>query len=140
MTFSLPEDDQEYLQEKGWKYELLSETMPDGTSRNAVHFPEFSFDGDLYSVEEGQSVRINQCAVLVLIPTGYATTRLDSHYTIPRLKRADGGDPVNTSFPNSLFQREWQFWSRHLEPADWRAGIDGIETFILYILEAFRTA
>lgn len=138
MTFSLPEDDEEYLKEKGWKYELLSETMPDGTSRNGIHFPEFPFDGNLYRADDGQ--RATHCAVLVLIPTGYATTRLDSFYTIPRLRRPDGGDPVNTSFPNSLFQRDWQFWSRHLEDADWRAGIDGIDTFILYIMTAFRTA
>jgi hypothetical protein len=143
VTFSLPEDDQDFLQEKGWKHELKSEQVPNaapGTLRNAVLLPEFVFEGNLYRLEEGQLVRTQQCRMLVIIPSGYSTTRLDSFYTIPRLKRVDGTDPLNATHTETLFGEPWQFWSRHLEESDWRAGIDGLDIFSQYILTALRTA
>ena len=73
-----------------------------------------------------------------MIPDGYATTKLDSFYTIPRFKRADGHDPQNATVDSALFGKTWQFWSRHLDDNDWRVGIDGLRTFISYIRGELR--
>jgi hypothetical protein len=76
----------------------------------------------------------------VLIPSGYATTKLDSFYTLAHLKRPNGTDPQNATVVQALFQKNWQFWSRHLEDADWRVGKDGLRTFLSYIRNELRNA
>jgi len=37
-----------------------------------------------------------------------------------------------------LFGRKWQFWSRHLTDAEWRDGIDGLETYLQYVQSGLR--
>jgi hypothetical protein len=139
MSF-LPEEDQEFLTEGRIKYEELTEKMPDGKERRGVFFPGFSFSGNLRKPEGGALVAVASCDLLVVVPDGYATTKLDSFYTIPRLKRPDGQDPQNANSENQLFGRTWQFWSRHMDDADWRVGIDGLRTFLSYIRGEFRNA
>jgi hypothetical protein len=139
MSF-LPEEDQEYLCENGIQYQELVENMPDGKVRRGLRFPAFSFSGDLRTMNGGSLVKVNACDLLVIIPDGYATTKLDSFYTIPKLKRADGRDPQNATVDSALFEKTWQFWSRHLEDKDWRVGIDGLRTFISYIRGELRNA
>jgi hypothetical protein len=139
MSF-LPEEDQEFLGEGGIKYEELTEKMPDGKERRGVRFPGFAFAGNVRKVEGGLLVGAESCDLLVLVPDGYATTKLDSFYTIPRLKRADGTDPQAANGETNLFEKTWQFWSRHLDDKDWRVGIDGLRTFISYIRGELRNA
>ena len=126
MSF-LPEDDQEFLAESGIMHEELTERTPEGSERRGVLFPGFAFVGNLRGATGGTFER---CDLLVLLPNGYATTKLDSFYTVPRLKRADGTDPQSTGSDTPLFQKTWQFWSRHLDDKDWRVGIDGLRTFL----------
>jgi hypothetical protein len=139
MSF-LPEDDQEFLLEKAIKHELLTERAPDGKDRNGVLFPAFVFTGDLVAGQNGSLASCTTCDLLVLIPSGYATTKLDSFYTAPRLKRRDGTDPLNANVDQVLFQKTWQFWSRHLDDTDWRVGKDGLRTFLSYIRNELRSA
>src|SRR6266481_2485291 len=112
MSF-LPEEDQEFLDSNGIKYELLTEKMPDGAERRGVLFPGFALLGNLRTQKESALVACESCDLLVVVPTGYATTKLDSFYTLPRLKRPDGSDPQATNPETALFQKAWQFWSRH---------------------------
>jgi len=139
MSF-LPEEDQEFLREKAIKHELLEEKLPDGTYRRAVLFPEFGFSGNLYQQKEGGLVACRSCEVVVLIPTGYATTRLDSFYTLPWLKRQDGNNPNAASSETELFARKWQFWSRHLDEKEWREGVDSLRTYLPYIQGELKIA
>lgn len=139
MSF-IPENDQEFLDESGIKYQILTEKLPDGTERNGVLFPEFSFAGNLCVPNGGAMVTHAVCDLLVLIPKGYATTKLDSFYTIPRLKRADGSDPVNANTENQLFQKNWQFWSRHLDDNDWQFGKYDLRKFLSHIRHELRIA
>jgi hypothetical protein len=129
----LPEDDVAYLAAKALKYELRSETAPDGTVRRGVVFPEFSFHGRLFRSRESALESISQCELLVVIPTGYSTTKLDSFYTFPHLKRHDGADPDRATGQEMWFGQTRQFWSRHLADGDWRNGIDGLETYLRYV-------
>lgn len=139
MSF-LPEDDQDFLNENKIKHELLTEKQPDGTDRRGLLFPGFEFTGNLRTAQEGNLVSCSSCDLLVLIPSGYATTKLDSFYTLPRLKRPDGSDPQNATVDTPLFGKTWQFWSRHLEDSDWRVGKDGLRTFLSYIRKELRSA
>jgi hypothetical protein len=139
MSF-LPEEDQEFLLGNGIQYEELTEKMPDGSERRAVLFPAFSFSGDLRSLNGGSLEQVAACDLLVVIPDGYSTTKLDSFYTIPKLKRPDGGDPQNATVDSALFGRTWQFWSRHFGDKDWRVGIDCLRTYINYIRGELRKA
>ena len=139
MSF-LPEDDQEFLRENGIDHELLKEGMPDGTERRGVLFRNFQFAGNLRTLKDGALVPCASCDLLVMVPNGYATTKLDSFYTLPRLKRADGGDPQNATVETPLYQKTWQFWSRHLDDSDWRVGKDGLRTFLSYIRNELRVA
>jgi hypothetical protein len=139
MSF-LPEGDQEFLEENAIKHELLSEKLPDGTERNGVLFKEFSFDANLRTTKDGVLVACGVCDLLVIIPKGYSTTKLDSFYTLPWLKRLDGADPVNSNTPSMMFEKNWQFWSRHLDDVDWRPGKDDLRTFLSYIRNELRIA
>src|SRR4051794_9872084 len=103
MSF-LPEDDQDYLCNKSLLFKEETETPPEGgDQRRAVLFPSFAFEGSLYELREGALIRATICELLILIPLQYATTKLDSFYTIPRLKRADGADPQNANGEAPLF-------------------------------------
>jgi hypothetical protein len=139
MSF-LPEEDQEYLEQNGIAYGLLTEKLPDGTERRGVLFPAFTFEGNLRCDQNGTRVTCNTCDLLVVIPEQYATTKLDSFYTLPRLKRSDGSDPQNANNDTPMFGKTWQFWSRHLEDRDWRQGVDGLRTFLSYIRGELRRA
>ena len=136
----LPEEDQEFLKEKAIKHELLEEKLQDGTQRRALLFPEFAFAGNLYQQKDDGLVVCQSCEVVVLIPTGYATTKLDSFYTLPWLKRPDGANPNAANSETELFGRKWQFWSRHLGDKEWREGIDSLRTYLPYIHGELRIA
>ena len=140
MSF-LPEDDRDYLELKGLPFELKEEHGPDGTARHGLLFPAFDFSGGLFSRDgNGTLVPCPRCKVLVLIPAGYSTTRLDSFYTSPRLHRSDGALPDRAAGEADLFGERWQFWSRHLSETEWRAGIDGIDIYLQYIRRELRAA
>ena len=139
MTF-LPKADRDYLQTKGIDFELRVERIPDGSERKGVVFPQFDFEGELYSIVDGKPLKVAQCMLLILIPSGYATTKLDSFYSSPGLRRADGGMPAQAASEQELFGVRWQFWSRHLEDKEWRVGVDGLETYLQYVRAALRVA
>ena len=139
MSF-LPEDDQDYLRAKGLLFEEKKETPPGGEERRGVVFPSFAFEGNLFELRDGALIRATQCKLLILIPSQYATTKLDSFYTIPHLKRPDRADPQNASGESPLFDGSWQFWSRHLGDNEWRVGIDGLETYLQYVRGELRRA
>ena len=139
MSF-LPEEDQEFLDENGIKYQELLENMPNGQERRGVLISSFTFSGNLRTTNGGSLVKAEACDLLVVIPDGYATTKLDSFYTFPKLKCADGRDPQNATVDSALFGKRWQFWSRHLDDNDWRVGVDGLRTFVSYIRGELRNA
>lgn len=139
LSVTLPEDDQEYLTDNNVPHALAAEQ--DGAAvRRAVRFTGFTFTGNLMTMKDGVLTPVNTVELVVLIPDGYATTPLDSFYTLPRLKRPDGSDPVNTSGDTPMFGQTWQFWSRHLNKEDWRPGIDNLRTFLAYIRAELKAA
>jgi hypothetical protein len=139
MSF-LPEDDQAYLESKEISYEELVQEIPGSEPTRAVLLKGLAHAGNLSAIENGTLAANTKCDVLILIPKGYPTTRLDCFYTDPVLKRPDGNAPSATGEAD-MFQRHWMFWSRHLlGDQDWRPGIDGLNTYVPYILSALKSA
>ena len=141
MTFSLPEDDRDFLAYKKLPHRLLSEKVPGGDERRGVVLEGRPVPDNLRPAEAGSQIPPLTTDVLVLIPPGYATTKLDSFYTGVRLVRiADGNTPQNAEGHQELFGITWQFWSRHLANEDWRPGIDSLATYLQYINAELRRA
>ena len=128
MSF-LPEEDQEFLNENGIEYQELLENMPNGQERRGVLFSSFSFSGNLRTTNGGSIVKAEACNLLVVIPDGYATTKLDSFYTIPKIKCADGRDPQNATSDSALFGKTWQFCTG-LSLYGWPGTAPGLTVFL----------
>jgi len=112
--FTLPQEDMEWLQQRGNPYELVLE----GGVRRVV-----IYDWPV-PVGYGQTV----VDVHVRIETGYPDTQIDMAYFAPPLTRKDGRNIANVC--SEIFDsRSWQRWSRHRTPANpWRPGVDSLAT------------
>src|SRR5258706_7510598 len=115
----LPEDDQAFLASKAIVYREVTEGEQRALILDQFTLPSghrlLSIDGILRSATVAD--------ILIFIPKGYRTTRLDSFYTRPHLKLPGGADPQNAAGTATFNALVWQFWSRHLGEADWNAGI-----------------
>jgi len=139
MSF-LPEEDREELAAKGIPYTEKEEKLPDGTVRRGVLFPGFAFEGALFETKDNALVACAQCDLLILIPSGYAKTKLDSFYTRPYLKRQNGAFPDRANVTQKLFDTDWQFWSRHLSDDEWQKGDRDLVTYLYVVRDALRQA
>lgn len=129
----LPEDDQDFLRRKIIPHRFHCEGQGE-TQRRAIEFVGFTIPPNLYKrQDDGTFVPAERANVLILIPKGYSKTRLDSWYVQPALILANGAFADRANSEQVLFERRWQFWSRHLLDSEWRENIDGLETYIQYI-------
>ena len=127
MSF-LPEHDRDFF---GCK-EIAFEEVIDGASRGVI-LTGIQIPSGLFKRECEALVPCNIVDILVTVPDKYNDTKLDSFYVEPTLFLANGTNPQNTGAA-ALFERNWQFWSRHQD--GWRPGIDGFDTFLPLIREA----
>jgi hypothetical protein len=132
----LPEEDQDFLRDKQITYELLREGSGPDAARGVL-FTGFQAPNNLFASDNGALVPAPVVDLMVPIPKGYAKTRLDSWYVWPRLYLANGQMANRADSETSMFNRTWQFWSRHLADGDWREG-DGFETYLQYIKSGLR--
>lgn len=143
MSF-LPHDDRQFLAAKEMAFVLKEENLPDGNVRRVVEFPDFAFEGAMHSRPDPNQPQLlvprSTCRLAIVIPSGYATTKLDSFYTIPRLVRNDGADPHAANGSTDMLGETWQFWSRHLDNSEWRPGVDSLETYVQYVRGELRRA
>jgi len=140
MSF-LPEEDRELLALKEIPYSEKQEKLPNGTTRKGIVFPGVSFTGNLFERnKDGVLTPCTQCELLVLIPSGYANTKLDSFYTRPHLKVATGEAPNKATEVQKLFESDWQFWSRHLTEEEWNKGARDLVNYLQIIKGELRKA
>jgi Prokaryotic E2 family E len=114
--FSLPEEDEEYLNSLGMSWETICDGGGQWLLLHNFPFP------DGYNCAAG-SIAIN-------IPSGYRTAQLDMAYFDPPLNRLDGLPLKQTQAVQQIDGRHWQRWSRHYP---WRAGVDWLATHIAHI-------
>jgi len=134
MSF-LPEEDRNFLADKQIKYREHEESNQRGLIIEAMSVP-----GHLRALVNGVLCAVKAAEILVMIPAGYNTARLDSFYTRPHLKRVDGSPPNCATGSLNFATTEWQFWSRHLDENVWRPGVDGMEMYLQLIRRALETA
>lgn len=110
----IPQEDEYYLKEKGFKYEIKSEDSEIHVILKDWPFPE------------GYTPRT--ATILIRLLAGYPLSAVDMFWTIPDIKLASSGAwPEASEHHEPHGGQTWQRWSRHYV---WRAGVDNLRTFI----------
>lgn len=122
----LPESDREYLERAGIAHRVFEE----GGMLN-VELLEFS-------VPDGLNAR--HVNVLFRLSPSYPDTPPDMWWIIPHLTPVGGGAIPATEVIETIDGRSWQRWSRHLDPAVWRSGIDGLESYVRLLRNELSSA
>lgn len=68
--------------------------------------------------------------LMLRVPPGYPDMPLDMWYFSPAVARADGAAFEQTQVRETFSGREWQRWSRHLNPGDWKPGVDDLRSYL----------
>jgi Prokaryotic E2 family E len=71
--------------------------------------------------------------LLVRLPAGYPDVPPDMWWFDPGLRRADGRAIEATQATEAHLGRQWQRWSRHFQPGQWKSGVDGLESYLALI-------
>jgi len=117
----LPEDDEEYLNGKGYDWQLA----PDGGGGCLI------IKGFSVSAEVFDAAKVD---LMIRIPAGYNMAGLDMFYVDPPLRmRATGAYPEAASHFEQHTGRKWQRFSRHLITTRWRPGVDRLPMFLALI-------
>jgi Prokaryotic E2 family E len=112
----IPEEDIEFLNEKGFDYNLVQ-------FGNEVHLIIHRFPFELYNPKEAD--------LLIRLLSGYPQTAVDIFYTIPDVKLPSGAFPQNCDQHPKIGDKPWQQWSRHIT---WRSGVDNLRTFLIAVV------
>lgn len=114
--YALPEEDVEYLESSGYKWETITDT---GFSWVII------YDYPLPAGYNCQKVK-----VALRIDQGYPVSQIDMAYFDPPLQIANGRLPA--ALANQVIEGKiWQRWSRHRTGHNpWRPGVDNISTHL----------
>lgn len=115
----LPEEDEDYLRQKGFTWELV----PAG-NEGCLVIRGYPVSPETYDQ--------SWTDVMIRIPAQYNNAALDMFYCEPPLKLKAGGYPEAADHFETHIGRHWQRFSRHF-PNPWRAGVDGIATLLTFV-------
>ncbi len=117
--FSLPEEDQAFVEGLGLPWETFTDS---GTMWLVLH--EYPIVGGF---------NVDLVSVAFLLPGNYPTAQIDMAYFCPHLARADG-QPIGRLTNQQIDGKLWQRWSRHRGSGSaWRPGIDGVQTHLVFM-------
>jgi hypothetical protein len=71
--------------------------------------------------------------LLVRLMPGYPDIAPDMWWFDPGIRLASGGVVPATELTELYLGRQWQRWSRHFQPGQWKSGVDGLESFLALI-------
>jgi hypothetical protein len=71
--------------------------------------------------------------LLLRLPAGFPDVAPDMWWFGPAVKLATGAAIQATELVENYLGREWQRWSRHFQPGQWRSGVDGLQSFLALI-------
>jgi hypothetical protein len=71
--------------------------------------------------------------LLLRLSAGYPDIQPDMWWVSPRLTLANGSTIPATEITENYLGRDWQRWSRHLPVGQWRAGVDGLESYLTLV-------
>lgn len=119
--FDLPEEDADWLEELGLRYELVAE---DRVLRVVIYG---------WPAPEGYDHGFADAHVR--IDPGYPESQIDMVYFHPPLARLDGRT-IGALCAEQFDGKVWQRWSRHRTPLNsWRPGIDNLSTHFALVDE-----
>jgi hypothetical protein len=122
----LPANDLEYLQVKMPSHQILSEGNMICVVVPAYGLPK-GFD--------------RGCSDLLLrLAPGYPDVPPDMWWFDPPVRRIDGTEIKATEQREGHLGRQWQRWSRHLQPSQWRSGIDSLQSFFALIRKELQAS
>jgi hypothetical protein len=116
----LPESDEAFLSEKGYRWEVIKQADGGSLILKEVRLAENKYDKAATDL-------------MIRVPAGYPLAGLDMFYVEPPLAMRSGGYPQGAEQFEEHHGRRWQRFSRHL-PAAWRPGVDGLRGFLALVM------
>lgn len=114
--FTLPEEDTEYLDSTGYKWECI---------KDSKHQWLIIHD---YPLPEGYNVK--NVNVALRIDSGYPVSQIDMAYFCPALS-LNNGKKIAALANQVIEGKNWQRWSRHRTGQNpWRPGVDDVSTHL----------
>lgn len=78
--------------------------------------------------------------LLLRLSPGYPDVAPDMWWFSPAVLRADGCPIAATEHQEMYLGHTWQRWSRHLNPGQWRSGIDSLESYLALVRKELNAA
>lgn len=78
-------------------------------------------------------LNVSETDMLLRLPPGFPDAAPDMFWCDPAVRRADGAAIAQSDVTEPYLGRQWQRFSRHLTPGEWRPGLDSIDSFIVLI-------
>ena len=116
---SLPESEIVHLTERGGEFTVTVEA-----NMTCVVLLGFSIPHGYQEEKSDLLLRLNP---------GYPDIPPDMWWFNPPLRRLDGAIIPQTESIEQHLGRQWQRWSRHLDPNHWRSGMDTLRTFLAIV-------
>ncbi len=123
---ALPNEEVQYLEERGLVYNIFEEA-----NMTCVIFPAFALPSGL---------SLPTSDLLIRLSPGFPDVPPDMWWFNPPVSRSDGKTIPATEHSENHVGRLWQRWSRHLNAGQWQSGIDGLETFLAMIQRELQKA
>lgn len=118
----LPDDDERFLTEQGFDWTLSA----DGDQAGFLVIRSFDVSGGGFAPSTTD--------LMIRIPPQYNLAQLDMWYCDPPIRcSANGQSPPNADVTETHLGRNWQRFSRHLPGGIWKAGVDGLRTYMRLI-------
>lgn len=114
-TFSLPQEDVEFLDKQGLLWETLLEN---GSTWLIIHD---------YPIPEGYNVL--KAIVALRIPPHYDAAQIDMAYFHPALQKKST-HAINAVSNLPIDGKDFQQWSRHRKSGEWIPGVDNVSTHL----------
>ncbi len=112
----LPADDQAFLDDR-----FPGATVCTDGGMIAVIIPEFPLPAGFTQ---------KQADLMLRLQPGYPDVHPDMWWFEPFVERVDGQVIQATEAREVHLERVWQRWSRHLQPGQWRSGVDSLESYV----------
>jgi hypothetical protein len=78
--------------------------------------------------------------LLLRLAPGYPDVPPDMWWFDPPIRRTDGAEIPATQAQERHLGRQWQRWSRHLNPGQWRSGTDCLESYLALVRKELQAA
>ena len=76
---------------------------------------------------------IESADLLLRLSPGYPDVAPDMWWFSPAVIRLDGRPIAATESQEVYLGQTWQRWSRHLNPGQWRSGVDCLESYLALV-------